>query len=199
MFAINVNDEHWMLDYYRDRTARVLTFTTEKQALKEVNYIKKSHPDLKLTVLEVEEVSFFDPENSLSGQRIEVKGGNSDMANTKGKMVANLGDTVVTVEGPTEQFGSLGLQINAIKGLIEMLNFKSVEEDDPEASQKAYLVLLDTIGAMLKTESPAFDNDNTRNIEAVHQFLEWVLKAKIHEQTGYSELLDKDEEDLDWT
>ena len=40
---------------------------------------------------------------------------------------------------------SLG-QVKAIKALIEMMDFKFVEEEDPEAQQKVFLSLIDTIG-----------------------------------------------------
>jgi hypothetical protein len=121
------------------------------------------------------------------------------VADEKRKIIANLGDTKVTIEGPSEQFGSLDLQVKAIKGLIEMLDFKFVEEEDPGSRQKVYLALLDTIGAMLKVDMVAFNNDDTRNIETVHQFLTWVLKERVHEQPGYAELLDQeDAEEPDW-
>ncbi|KAA0780882.1 hypothetical protein [Bacillus cereus] len=59
------------------------------------------------------------------------------------------------------------------------------------------MVLLDAISAMLKIDMPGFDNDETKNIEVVHQFLSWVLEQRIHKKPQYAELLDQDKDDLD--
>ncbi|WP_026574497.1 hypothetical protein [Bacillus sp. UNC438CL73TsuS30] len=104
-------------------------------------------------------------------------------------------DMEIIIDGESEVFNGLVLQVKAIKALIETLDFKFAQEEDMEASQKSYLVLLDAIGAMLKVEMPVFDNDETPNIETVNQFLTWILEKEVHKQPGYAELLDQDEED----
>lgn len=76
MFAIKVNDKHWLPDYHSssksDNFDYVLTFTTEKKALKEKESILKmpSYAGLKLEVIEVEEELDIDIENGICKQSI---------------------------------------------------------------------------------------------------------------------------------
>jgi hypothetical protein len=105
----------------------------------------------------------------------------------------------VQVDGESNVFNGLDLQVKAIKGLIETMDFNFAQEDDMEIDQKTYLVLLDAIGSMLRANMHAFDTENSKNIEVVHQFLSWVIKNDVHKQPEYAKALDqKDDEEQGW-
>jgi len=70
MYAIKINNEHWFSDHYRDN--RVLLFTTEKKALKEIEFIKKDPKwfTIDLKVVEVEVETNIDFEKCISTQTV---------------------------------------------------------------------------------------------------------------------------------
>ncbi|ATA58808.1 hypothetical protein [Geobacillus stearothermophilus] len=109
--------------------------------------------------------------------------------------VGNVDDEGISIEikGPSNQFGALDLQVQAIKSLISTMDFKFAEEGDFEVRQKVYLQILDAVGSMIKLDFEGFI-DEKRNIEAVCDFLNWVLEEKIYELSGYRELLDQSAE-----
>jgi hypothetical protein len=107
------------------------------------------------------------------------------------------GDIKINIEGNSEQFGGLDLQVKAVKALIEVMDFKFAEEEDFEIRQKVYLQILDAVGSMIKLDFEGF-SDEKRNIEAVRDFLDWVLEEKLHEHPGYKELLDQPQEEDDF-
>lgn len=116
--------------------------------------------------------------------------------------VENTDDEGISIEikGSSNQFGALDLQVEAIKSLISMMDFKFAEEEDFDIRQKVYLQILDAVGSMIKLDFEGF-SDEKRNIEAVRDFLNWVLEEKLHEHPGYKELLDqpKEEDDFDFS
>lgn len=120
------------------------------------------------------------------------------MSEKKGSFTVNYDDLTISVEGNSEQFGGLDLQVKAIQALIEMMDFKFAEEEDPEAQQKVFLSLIDTIGAMMKLDFHGFD-DEKMNIEFVKDFIEWTIANKLHKQPEYAQLLDQvNQEDDSW-
>ncbi|MCM3165117.1 hypothetical protein [Metabacillus litoralis] len=74
MYAIKINDKHLLLDIFRfgEDTDQVLTFSTEKKAVTELEFIKKQPKweNINLKVIEVEEQVTIDPEKGIYEQKI---------------------------------------------------------------------------------------------------------------------------------
>jgi hypothetical protein len=64
----------------------------------------------------------------------------------------------IDVKGITEQYSGLDLQVKAITAIIEMIDYKFAEEDDPEIRQKVALQILDSIGSSIKYGMIGFSN-----------------------------------------
>ncbi|WP_374723599.1 hypothetical protein [Calidifontibacillus erzurumensis] len=109
----------------------------------------------------------------------------------------NFGDLEIKIKGKSDQFWGLDLQVEAIKALIEMIDLKFAREKDAEIVQKVYLSILDTLGANLKVDIMGF-NSKKRNIEAVNEFIKWCLDEKLYEREGFAELLDQEDDELDF-
>jgi hypothetical protein len=103
-------------------------------------------------------------------------------------------DVKVEVKGITKQFGGLDLQVKAIVALIEMIDYKFAEEDDPEIRQKVALQILDSIGSSIKYNMIGFNNRKKKNVEVTQEFLNWIINTNIYEQPEYASLLDIEEE-----
>jgi hypothetical protein len=128
-----------------------------------------------------------------------VRGGAVMAKNQHFIRVGNADDEGVSIEikGSSDQFGALDLQVEAIKSLISMMDFKFAEEEDFDIRQKVYLQILDAVGSMIKLDFEGF-SDEKRNIEVVRDFLNWVLEEKLCELPGYRELLDRSVEADGW-
>jgi hypothetical protein len=100
----------------------------------------------------------------------------------------------IDVKGITKQLGGLDLQVKAITVLIEMIDYKFAEEDDPEIRQKVALQILDSIGSGIKYNMIGFNNRKKKNVEVTQEFLNWIINTKIHEQAEFASLLDIEEE-----
>lgn len=70
MFAIKVNKKHWMINYFQPDSKDVLTLNTEKQANKEIEFIKRVTHFTDLEVVAVEELYSIDLETGGSIQTI---------------------------------------------------------------------------------------------------------------------------------
>lgn len=100
----------------------------------------------------------------------------------------------IKIEGEGAIFGSLDLQVNAIKALISVIDFKFAEEADEYAMDKVYLQLLDAIGASIRFHFPNTEKES-KNIEFVFDYLKWILEQKINEKPDIHFLLDIKEDD----
>jgi hypothetical protein len=114
------------------------------------------------------------------------------------KQITVMSDGIeINIDGKSGVFNGIDLQIEAIRLLIETIDYKFAEEIDPEARQKTSLRLLDAIGAAIKVDMRMYGHEtNMRNIEAVQDFLNWIIKEKIHEQPTYAYFLDNSDEDV---
>ncbi|MGG2201402.1 hypothetical protein [Paenibacillus validus] len=102
----------------------------------------------------------------------------------------------ISINGESGMFNGIDLQIEAIRALVEMIDYKFAEEVDPEARQKATLRILDAVGAAIKIDMRMFGYDaEMKNIEAVQEFLSWITTERIHEQPTYAYFLDNTIED----
>jgi hypothetical protein len=75
--------------------------------------------------------------------------------------------------------------------LIGNMDFETAYNDDPEASQKGYLAVLDEIGRLLKIRMDVFPKEQ-RNIEVVRSFLNGMLLGRVYGQESYQGILDQD-------
>lgn len=99
----------------------------------------------------------------------------------------------ITIEGEGDVFGSLDLQVKAIKALIEMINFKFAMEIDEYAQDKVYLQIFDALGILIKSDS--LGDKSLKNVEVAHSYLEFALRNKIHQLPQIQFLLDVVEEE----
>lgn len=86
-------------------------------------------------------------------------------------------DLEIEIRGTAKVFGGNDLKLRAILLLIDSLDYKFQEEEDPDISQKDYLKILQAIGKQIKQEG-FFDN-NLSEIEIVKQFLDYNLRNLI--------------------
>jgi hypothetical protein len=107
-------------------------------------------------------------------KRIELNNLNSDGKSLK-----------ITIEGKSKVFGGGDLQIKAILSLIEMIDFKFQEEDNPEIQEVTYIQFLDMIGLCIKSFwlDPRFKE--MKNVEAVKEFIEYFLEENRYEFPEY--------------
>jgi len=70
MFAIKVNENKFIPNYNMEGLDRILTFNTEKQAMKKMEFILKGSTFTNLKVVEVEERIYIDPAQNISIQRV---------------------------------------------------------------------------------------------------------------------------------
>lgn len=71
VYAIKINDKHWLPDYNNPEEC-IRVFSTEKKAIKEVEYIKKSpkYADFDFKVVKVEEETLIHMEKGINRQTI---------------------------------------------------------------------------------------------------------------------------------
>ncbi|MGG3450319.1 hypothetical protein [Domibacillus aminovorans] len=100
-------------------------------------------------------------------------------------------DIHLLMTGDKDVIEGLDAQVSAIKMLIGNMDFETEYNDDPEASQKGYLSVLDEIGRLLKIRMDVFPKEQ-RNIEVVRNFLNAMLLSRIYEQESYQEIFDQD-------
>jgi hypothetical protein len=103
----------------------------------------------------------------------------------------------ITVEGESEIFGGVDLQLKAAQAIIENMDFKFAQEHkDYEYPQMAYIQIINSLGRQMK-----WDGDypgRMTNIEIVQYFLNWLIEEGIHETPKYAALqLDRDEEGME--
>jgi hypothetical protein len=86
------------------------------------------------------------------------------------------GDKEITVEGSSDIFGGLGLQINAIKVMLENLDFKfAYDHVGYDYADKAFLQILDSLGSALKSEITEYP-EGISNIKFVQYYLKFLLE-----------------------
>ncbi|MEK4008352.1 hypothetical protein [Paenibacillus sp. FSL H3-0333] len=94
----------------------------------------------------------------------------------------------ITVEGESEIFGGVDLQLKAAQAIIENMDFKFAHEHKTyEYSQMAYIQIIDSLGRLIQMDGDY--PDDCSNIEAVKLFLDWVIEDRIHETPKYAVLL----------
>lgn len=106
----------------------------------------------------------------------------------------NSNGTTIKIEGESDIFGGVDLQIKAAQALIENMDFKFAHEHITyEYSQMAYVQIINSLGRLMKWDGDY--PDNMSNIEIVQSFLNWFIEEGIHETPKYVALqLDHDEE-----
>lgn len=104
-------------------------------------------------------------------------------------------DVSVKVEGKSEIFGGVDLQVAAAKQLLSFIDFKFAQEHaGMDYPQKAHIQLINAIGSTIKDQG--YYPDELSNLEVVQGFLNWFLDdAKLHQTEEYVELLKEDEDE----
>ncbi|EJW14365.1 hypothetical protein M5X17_00135 [Paenibacillus alvei] len=103
-------------------------------------------------------------------------------------------DLKIIIQGESEVFGGNDLKLRAALDLIGSFDFKFQEEDDPYIRDKTYITLIDRIGAMMKSYWLDPSMEKKMNIEAVKDFIEFVINEKMHESREFKNLLDQEDE-----
>ena len=102
------------------------------------------------------------------------------------------GSIRITIEGKSEIFGGNDLLFKSILSLIQSLDFKFQEENDPNISSKYYLSIMDILGVMIKEDS--YLDDEMPNLHSVKYFIETALENKWDENPKFTKYFVKDEE-----
>ncbi|KAA8787848.1 hypothetical protein EC604_28915 [Paenibacillus amylolyticus] len=91
------------------------------------------------------------------------------------KMNFNCADAnEIVVEGNSEIFGGVDLQIQAITAMLENLNFKfAYDHVGPDYADQSFLRILEALGSALKAEGVY--PDGISNMEAVQYYLKFTL------------------------
>ncbi|MMZ54846.1 hypothetical protein D1872_166750 [compost metagenome] len=85
------------------------------------------------------------------------------------------GANEIVVEGNSEIFGGVDLQINAIKVMLENLDFKFARDQAGyDYSDKAFLQIIDSLGSALRAEGEY--PEGISNVEAVLYYLKFALE-----------------------
>ncbi|MGG4481230.1 hypothetical protein [Paenibacillus illinoisensis] len=86
------------------------------------------------------------------------------------------GDNEIVVEGNSEIFGGVDLQVNAITTMLGSLDFKFAHDHvGYEYADKAFTKILDSLGGALKAEIAEYP-DGMSNIEFVQYYLNFMLE-----------------------
>ncbi|WP_336883822.1 hypothetical protein [Priestia koreensis] len=108
------------------------------------------------------------------------------------------GDVTINLTGPTMTFNGLDLQIKGILKLLDTLDFKFAVDKDYDFPLKAFLMVLDKLGSVMRLEG---DYGRERsNLEVVAAFLEWVSENGLADSKMFKELLSKyGDGETDWS
>ncbi|WP_145153925.1 hypothetical protein [Paenibacillus xylanexedens] len=83
-------------------------------------------------------------------------------------------DNEIVVEGNSEIFGGVDLQIHAITAMLENLDFKfAYDHAGHDYADNAFLKILDSLGSAIKAEGPY--PEGMSNLEAVQYYLKFTL------------------------
>ncbi|MFS0855199.1 hypothetical protein [Paenibacillus taichungensis] len=86
------------------------------------------------------------------------------------------GDNEIVVEGNSEIFGGVDLQITTITTMLESLDFKFAHDHvGHDYADKSFTKILDSLGAALKGEIPEYP-EGMSNIEFVQYYLKFMLE-----------------------
>lgn len=105
------------------------------------------------------------------------------------------GDMIIKIEGKSQIFGGLDLQVNAIKALISMMDMKFAEEKDEYARDKVYLQILDAVGSHIRLDSIFPAKETEKNVHVTKKYLDWIIESEIDEVPQIKMLLDAADED----
>lgn len=72
VYAIKINDKHWLPDYIHPEREHIHVFSTEKKALREADYLKKmpQYANFDFKVVKVEEETFIHSKKRIHKQTI---------------------------------------------------------------------------------------------------------------------------------
>lgn len=116
-------------------------------------------------------------------------------SSSENQIEINSNGTSIRIEGKSEIFGGVDLQIKAAQAVIENMDFKFAHEHKTyEYSQMAYVQIINSLGRLMKWDGDY--PDRMTNIEIVQYFLlNWLIEEGIHENPKYAALqLDQGEE-----
>ncbi|WDQ34961.1 hypothetical protein PTQ21_12250 [Paenibacillus marchantiae] len=93
------------------------------------------------------------------------------------KSIFNHGeDNEIVVEGNSEIFGGVDLQVSAITAMLENLDFKFANDHlGNDYADKAFTKILDSMGRALKAETEEYP-DGMSNIEFIQYYLKFMLE-----------------------
>jgi hypothetical protein len=117
-------------------------------------------------------------------------------SSSENQIEINSNGTTIRIEGKSDIFGGVDLQIKAAQAVIENMDFKFAHEHKTyEYSQMAYVQIINSLGRLMKWDGDY--PDRMTNIEIVQYFLNWLIEEGIHETPKYVALqLDQHEEKM---
>ncbi|WP_416825511.1 hypothetical protein [Ectobacillus polymachus] len=88
-------------------------------------------------------------------------------------------------------------KVNAIKEIINTMDIGSTRDytGDYDLDIKIFLMLLDSVGNLIKLNSINPNHQDMRNVEVAFDFLKMFLSDKIYDLEQYSNILDQQEDD----
>jgi hypothetical protein len=112
---------------------------------------------------------------------------------SKDQIEIHLNGITITVEGESEIFGGVDLQLKATQAIIENMDFKFAHEHKTyDYSEMAYIQIINSLGRLIKWDGDY--PDECSNIEAVRLFLNMFIEEGTHETPKYVALLSEENE-----
>jgi hypothetical protein len=82
----------------------------------------------------------------------------------------------IVIQDHSEKLSDHDIKLKAISSLTDSIDFKFLQ-DDPNIQDKTYIILLDVIGSLMKTES-SIGNDQISNLDMVKAYIDDIIVNK---------------------